>query len=67
MSNIPKEGYHTVDDLPENIRLSLREVALAKYLEAFNIAWAQHANEPDEQREIEAHRLAWEAVRSGYH
>lgn len=67
MNEIPKEGYHSVDDLPESIRKSLREDVLPIYLDAFNVAWAKHADDPTHEREVEAHKLTWEAVRSGYH
>ncbi len=51
-------------DLPLSLRRSLPEHAQDIYREAFNHAFAAHANDP--RQEEAAHRIAWGAVKRSF-
>lgn len=62
--------YHSLDDLPENVRSALPKHAQEIYKEAFNSAWQEY-DEPQERRgdasrEETAHKVAWSAVKRVY-
>ncbi len=57
--------YETNSDLPPPVRHHLPSHAQTIYREAFNHAWTQYRRDP-RQEEI-AHRVAWAAVKRGYH
>ncbi len=56
--------YRVNSDLPSSVRSHLPEHAQDIYREAFNHAFAAHADEPD--REKRAHMIAWAAVKRSY-
>ncbi len=56
--------YRTNEDLPNSVRQHLPPHAQDIYREAFNHAFAAHADDP-RQEEI-AHRIAWAAVKRTY-
>jgi cation transport regulator len=56
--------YSTNADLPSSVRHHLPEHAQSIYREAFNHAFAAHANDP--RQEEAAHRIAWAAVKRSY-
>ena len=53
--------YATNDDLPVSVQRHLPPHAQDIYREAFNHAYASHADE-----EARAHRIAWAAVKRSY-
>ena len=57
--------YPTNDSLPSSVRLHLPAHAQDIYRQAFNHAWASHAQEPrpEPRHEEIAHRIAWAAVK----
>jgi len=63
--------YESVNELPESVRNSLPAHAQDIYKEAFNNAWEEYAEKGDRQggatREETAHKVAWAAVKRGYH
>lgn len=61
MSEMPYAGN---DELPLPVRSHLPEHAQDIYREAFNRAFADHADDP--RREQAAHRIAWAAVKRSY-
>lgn len=56
--------YRHNQDLPESVRAHLPEHAQDIYREAFNHAYAAHADDP--RQEEASHRIAWAAVKRGY-
>jgi cation transport regulator len=56
--------YERNADLPENLQRLLPDHAQDIYREAFNHAYAAHANEG--RQEEAAHRIAWAAVKRSY-
>jgi cation transport regulator len=56
--------YSVNADLPPSVRNHLPEHAQSIYREAFNHAFAAHANDP--RQEEAAHRIAWAAVKRSY-
>lgn len=56
--------YRTNEELPPPLRAHLPLHAQDIYREAFNHAFAAHANDP--RREEAAHRIAWAAVKRSY-
>ncbi len=56
--------YQANTDLPDQVRRHLPEHAQDIYREAFNHAYAAHADDP--RREEAAHRIAWAAVKRSY-
>jgi cation transport regulator len=56
--------YSSNADLPSSVRHHLPEHAQSIYREAFNHAFAAHANDP--RQEEAAHRIAWAAVKRSY-
>ncbi|MBV8564696.1 MAG: ChaB family protein [Methylobacteriaceae bacterium] len=56
--------YSTNSDLPDSVRGHLPAHAQDIYREAFNHAFAAHADDP--RREEAAHRIAWAAVKKSY-
>jgi cation transport regulator len=56
--------YASNADLPPSVRRHLPEHAHAIFREAFNHAFAAHADDP--RREEAAHRIAWGAVKRSY-
>lgn len=56
--------YRHNEDLPASVRDHLPEHAQSIYREAFNHAYAAHADDP--RQEEAAHRIAWAAVKRGY-
>jgi cation transport regulator len=56
--------YRSNTDLPASVRHHLPAHAQDIYCEAFNHAFASHADDP-RQEEI-AHRIAWAAVKRSY-
>jgi cation transport regulator len=56
--------YSTNADLPPSVARHLPEHAQAIYREAFNHAFAAHAD--DSRQEEAAHRIAWAAVKRSY-
>lgn len=58
--------YPTNSYLPPALRRHLPEHAQSIFREAFNHAWQGYAREGARREEI-AHRVAWAAVKKGYH
>jgi cation transport regulator len=58
--------YPTNSDLPPVLRRHLPEHAQSIFREAFNHAWQSYANKGARREEV-AHRVAWAAVKKGYH
>lgn len=56
--------YAINSELPQAVRRHLPEHAQDIYREAFNHAFASHADDP--RREEIAHRIAWAAVKRHY-
>jgi cation transport regulator len=56
--------YLSNEDLPPRVRDHLPEHARDIYREAFNHAFAAHANDP--RQEEAAHRIAWAAVKRSF-
>jgi cation transport regulator len=56
--------YRFNEDLPPSVRDHLPEHAQDIYREAFNHAYAAHADDP--RQEEAAHRIAWAAVKRSY-
>jgi len=56
--------YQTNADLPPSVQVHLPPHAQDIYREAFNHAYAAHAN--DVRQEEAAHRIAWAAVKRSY-
>jgi cation transport regulator len=56
--------YEKTSELPDSVRDNLPEGARKIYLEAFNSAWDEYADQDD--REETAHKVAWSAVKGGY-
>jgi cation transport regulator len=56
--------YSSNADLPSSVRHHLPEHAQSIYREAFNHAFAAHANDP--RQEEAALRIAWAAVKRSY-
>ncbi len=56
--------YGVNADLPPSVRSHLPEHAQTTFREAFNHAYAAHANDP--RREEAAFRIAWAAVKRVY-
>jgi cation transport regulator len=56
--------YLSNGDLPAPVRSHLPPHAQDIYREAFNHAFAAHANDP--RQEERAHRIAWAAVKRSY-
>ena len=54
--------YKETKDLPAPLQKHLPKHAQKIYLEAFNNAWRQYHAE-----EATAHKVAWQAVKQGYH
>ena len=54
--------YEKRTDLPGSVKDTLPDHAQGIYKEAFNSAWDQHDHDEDR-----AHRIAWGAVKKGYH
>ncbi len=63
-SEAPAMPYRTNIDLPPPVRAHLPSHAQDIYREAFNHAFASHAE--DERQEEIAHRIAWAAVKRSY-
>ena len=64
--------YETDDDLPDRVKNNLPEHAQHIYRKAFNNAWNEYSNpgkrdDPTEDREAVAHKVAWSAVKKEYH
>lgn len=63
--------YASNEDLPLQVRDLLPEHGRDIYREAFNSAWEQYADpserrNPEESREVVAHKVAWAAVERVY-
>ena len=61
--------YHKRDDLPESVRGALPVHAQAIYQAAFNNAWEEYSSanrRSSEDRETDAHKVAWSAVKQSY-
>ena len=56
--------YAANADLPPSVRSHLPPHAQEIYREAFNHAYAAHADDP--RQEEASHRIAWAAVKRGY-
>ena len=56
--------YQSNDDLPASVRSHLPPHAQDIYREAFNHAFAAHADDP--RQDEAAHRIAWAAVKHSY-
>jgi cation transport regulator len=56
--------YEKTSELPESVRDNLPGGAQEIYLEAFNSAWDEYADQDD--RESTAHKVAWSAVKQSY-
>jgi len=56
--------YRVNADLPPSVLNHLPEHAQDIYREAFNLAYAAHAGEVDQEKR--AHMIAWAAVKRGY-
>jgi cation transport regulator len=56
--------YRVNEDLPDSVRSHLPNHAQDIYREAFNHAFAAHADDP--RQEEAAHRIAWAAVKRSY-
>lgn len=56
--------YSSNSDLPPGVRHHLPPHAQDIFREAFNHAWAAHADDP--RQEEAAHRIAWAAVKRSY-
>jgi len=56
--------YGNPRELPDSVRDNLPEGAQKIYLEAFNSAWDEYADQDD--RESTAHKVAWSAVKQSY-
>jgi cation transport regulator len=56
--------YASNESLPPSVRAHLPDHAQDIYREAFNHAWAAHADEG--RQEEAAHRIAWAAVKRSY-
>jgi cation transport regulator len=56
--------YHSKADLPPEVQRHLPPHARDIYREAFNHAFAAHADDP--RQEEAAHRIAWGAVKRSY-
>ena len=59
--------YASIDDLPLSVRSHLPTNAQKIYPGAFNSAWQSDHQQPPEEREFSAHRVAWAAVTRRYH
>jgi cation transport regulator len=62
--------FHSLKDLPDNVKNSLPTHAQEIYKEAFNAAWDEY-DQPEERqsgrgREETAHAVAWAAVKKKY-
>lgn len=62
--------YHSIAELPDNVRDHVPKHAQEIYKEAFNSAWEQY-DKPEERRgdasrEETAHKVAWSAVKDKY-
>lgn len=62
--------YHSLAELPENVKDNLPHHAQEIYQEAYNSAWEQYKDPEDRRgaasREETAHRVAWAAVKQKY-
>jgi cation transport regulator len=62
--------YHSIQDLPEQVKDHTPKHAQEIYKEAFNSAWDQYKAPEDRRgdadREEVSHRVAWSAVKSKY-
>jgi cation transport regulator len=56
--------YRTIADLPPAVQRHLPPHAQDIYREAFNHAFATHADDP--RQEEASHRIAWAAVKKSY-
>jgi cation transport regulator len=62
--------YHSLAELPDNVKDNLPKHAQEIYKEAFNSAWDQYKDPEDRRgdasREETAHKVAWSAVKQKY-
>ncbi|MGD9804315.1 MAG: ChaB family protein [Hyphomicrobiaceae bacterium] len=58
--------YASIDDLPVSVKSHLPMHAREIYRRAFNSAWAGYDDQPPDEREATAHRVAWAAVKRRY-
>ena len=58
--------YTAVEDLPPSVQAHLPTHAQEIYLAAFNNAWSEYAARGPVQRETNAYRVAWAAVKRKY-
>lgn len=62
--------YDSTSELPESVKDTLPSHAKEIYMEAYNSAWDQYADEEeregDRSREETAHAVAWSAVKNEY-
>lgn len=58
--------YASIDDLPISVKSHLPIHAQEIYRGAFNGAWLSYDNQPPDEREVTAHRIAWAAVKRRY-
>ncbi|WP_407353815.1 putative cation transport regulator ChaB [Luteimonas sp. R10] len=62
--------YHSIAELPDNVRDHVPKHAQEIYKEAFNSAWEQYdkpgERRGDASREETAHKVAWSAVKDKY-
>jgi cation transport regulator ChaB len=59
--------YHTIDDLPSEIRekLGLAKDILNIYKDAFNVAWEKHDHISSATKRLNmAHQVAWDAAKA---
>lgn len=66
---MPKR-YHSIAELPDNVRDNVPKHGQEIYKEAFNSAWDEY-EDPDDRRgdasrEETAHKVAWSAVKQEY-
>ncbi|HEY9792729.1 MAG TPA: ChaB family protein [Candidatus Obscuribacterales bacterium] len=64
--------YKSTDDLPDSVKDNLPTHAQHIFLKAFDNAWQEYSdpskrNDPDEDQEQTAFRVAWNAVKQEYH
>lgn len=62
--------YHSLAELPDQVKDNLPKHAQEIYKEAYNSAWDQY-KDPDDRRgdasrEETAHKVAWSAVKNEY-
>jgi cation transport regulator len=62
--------YHSLAELPDNVKNNLPKHAQEIYKEAYNSAWDQYKDPEDRRgdasREETAHKVAWNAVKQKY-